>query len=467
MCGAAIMTLGRRRRGQQQEFWIANSDVCKGPGHPFYRALNRLLADARFDDHVERICAPYYAKVGQNGLAPGIYFRMLFIGYFEGISSERGIDWRCADSFSLREFLGIALDEQTPDHSTLGKTRKRLPLETHADAFSFVLALLARQGLLRGEGIAIDASNLHANASMESLVRNDTGESYDDFLARLAQASGIETPTRADLKRFDRKRKQKKTSNKEWHNPHDPDAKIAKTPKAGTRLTYKAENAVDTASGAIVSAQVHTAEKGDTTTGPQTLDAANEELGKLVDACPDAPLPADRVVADKGYHSGAVLDFIEDTGWTPVISEPDRGRRKWIASDGTRKDGEQEATYRNRRRLSTQRGKRLLRRRAEKVERSFAHLLDCGGLRRVYVRGLENVRKRYTIHAAAFNLGVLMRNLTGIGKPRVLQTAPAAVSAALQAGMLYILWIWLGKLSAALHQNSNRRSFDPRHISAA
>ena len=472
------MTLGKRARGQQGELWVAANRVQQAPGHPFYEALNRLLAEAGFDSFVEGLCAPFYSSTGKPGLAPGIYFRALLIGYFEGIGSERGIDWRCADSLSLRRFLGIALTESTPDHSTLSKTRKRLSLEAHEEAFAFVLRLLAEQGLLGGEGIAIDASQLHANASLESLVRRDSGESYHEFLTQLATESGIETPTRADLKRLDRERKKqgtKRTKNDDWHNPHDPDAKVMKTPKSGTKMTYKAENAVDSGSGAILSACVHLGDVGDTTSGLITLEAANNGLGRLSDERPEATLPGEFVVCDSGYHSDSVLLELDDAGFVPMIAERDASRhRNWADSREPRKDKAQRATYANRSRLQSQRGTRLRKARAEFTERAFAHLLDSGGLRRVYVRGRENVAKRYVLHAAAFNLGLLLRHLIGVGKPRCLQGARATLQAALQTAhaaactLLTTLWLLLTgsptRSTRPVHPSTPNRapSRDPR-----
>ena len=430
------MTIGKREREQQGEIWVDAQQLRKAPGHPFYAALNKLLRNARFDDFIEDLCQPFYSRTGKPGLAPGIYFRMLLVGYFEGIGSERGIDWRCADSLSLRRFLGVPLSDDTPDHSTISKTRKRLPLEVHEEAFAFVLRLLAEHGLLKGEGLAIDATQLHANASMDSLVRRDSGESYADFLTRLAKDSGIETPTKADLKRLDRERKaanKKRTKNDDWFNPHDPDAKVMKTPRNGTKMTYKAENAVDTDSGAIVSAQIHIGTTGDPASGLATLEAANDGLSQVADALPDAQLPGRFVVCDSGYHSDTMLVELDEAGFAPVIAERERGRRrKWKGGKCKRPDESRAALYRNRRRLATQRGKRLRRRRAEFSERSFAHMLDSGGMRHVWVRGEENVAKRYVIQAAAFNLGLLMRKLIGVGKPRCLQ-GHAGLLAALAA----------------------------------
>jgi transposase len=170
--------------------------------------------------------------MGRHGLPPGIYFRLLFVGDFEGLDSERGIAWRAADSLTVRDFVGLALDQAAPDHSTISRTRLLIDLETHRDVFTWVPQRLATVGLLKGKTIGVDATTLEANAALRSIVRRDTGESYPEFLTGLAKASGIKTPTRAALAGLDRKRK-KKGSNKEWTHPHDPEARITKMKAAG------------------------------------------------------------------------------------------------------------------------------------------------------------------------------------------------------------------------------------------
>ena len=209
--------------------WVDTADLPTSDGHPFFERLNRVLADSGFDAFVEGLCAVFYAdRLGRPSLRPGRYFRMLFIGYFEGLSSERGIAWRVADSLSLRSFLDLELTEAAPDHSTLSRTRRRVDVETHAAVFTWILERLSAAGLVRGKTVGVDATTLEANAAMRSIERRDTGESYDAFIQRLAEASGVETPTRAELARFDRSRKNKKTSNREWKSPQDPDAKIGR-----------------------------------------------------------------------------------------------------------------------------------------------------------------------------------------------------------------------------------------------
>jgi transposase len=354
---------------------------------------------------------------------------LLLIGYFEGLDAERAIAWRAADSFALREFLGLALPEAPPDHSTISRTRRLIDLETHEAVFTWMLQRLADAGLVKGKTVGIDATTLEANAALRSIVRRDTGESYQDFLTKLAQASGIETPTRADLARIDRKRK-KKGSNDDWTHPHDPDAKITKMKDGRTHLAHKAEHAVDLETGAIVGVTVQDADDGDTTTCVETLIDAAEQVETVR---PDGE-GIKEIVGDKGYHSNQSLVDFEAVGVRSYISEPDRGRRNWKKNPEAR-----DAVYRNRRRIRGPRGLHLLRLRGERLERPFAHLYETGGLRRVHLRGHANIRKRLLIHAGGFNLGLLMRQLIGVGTPRGLQGRLVAVLASL---LMLIRTLW-------------------------
>jgi len=418
------MSMGtRKERERQEDLWIAQRELATAPGHPFYRRLNELLEAEKFDEWVEGLGAKFYAeKNGRPSLTPGIYFRSLLIGYFEGIDSERGIAWRVADSLGLRRFLGIALDEETPDHSTISRTRRLIDLDTHREVFAWVLGRLADRGLLQGKRMGIDATTLEANAAMRSIVRRDTGESYEEFLRGLARASGMETPTREDLARLDRKRK-KRTSNREWMSPHDPDARIAKMKDGRTHLAHKAEHAVDMDSGAVVAVTLQAADQGDTTTGIETLAEAGmtvaEMIGREAEQRPDdAPKVnlhgIEELVTDKGYHSGAVIEHVKAYGVRSYIPEKKpKGRRDW---EGKR--SEQQAVYQNRRRVRRAYGKSLLRRRGELIERSFAHCYETGGLRRCHLRGRENILKRQLIHVGAFNLSLILRKLLGAGTPR-------------------------------------------------
>ena len=388
---------------------MASSQLARSPGHPFYEALNEVLSEHGFDDFVEELCGKFYAeKMGRPSVAPGVYFRLLMVGYFEGIGAERGIAWRVADSLALREFLGLKVSETPPDHSTISRTRRLIDVQTHAAVFSWVLERLAESELLKGKTIGIDATTLEANAAMRTIIRRDTGEDYNQFLTGLAQASGIETPTREDLVRTDRKRK-KKGSNKEWKHPQDPDARIAKMKDGRTHLAHKAEHAIDMETGAIVAVTVQGADKGDTTTLKETLIRAAENIEEATGQKKEMA----EVVADKGYHSTETVKDFAALQIRSYISEPKRGRRKWKGNIEGR-----DATYANRRRIRGERGRELLRRRGEKLERSFAHLYRTGGMRRTEVRGHDNVVKRLLIQAGAFNLGMVMRKKLGAGTPR-------------------------------------------------
>ena len=398
--------------------WITTSDLPKSPGHPFYQRLNTVLEESGFDRFTEARCEPFYAgDVGRPGLPPGRYFRLLLIGYFEGIDSERGVAWRASDSLAIRSFLGLGLDERAPDHSTISRTRRLIDVETHAEVFGWILERLAGAGLLKGKTLLVDGTNLEANAAMRSIVRRDTGEAYEEYLKGLAKASGIRTPTRAALARLDRRRA-KKGSNAEWTSPSDPDARITKMKDGRTRLAHKAEHAVDAESGVIVALTVQDASIGDTGTIMQTLIEAEGQLVKLR-SLPGLETSVDgmqEVTADKGYHSDDVLVGLEEVGLRTYISEPDRGRRRWRGDDTAR-----QAVYANRRRTRAQRGQRLQRMRGERVERSFAHLYETGAMRRTHLRGHPNILKRLLIHAGAFNLGRLLRHRHGTGTPRGMQ----------------------------------------------
>lgn len=424
------MSLGKRDREKQEAIWIEGASLSGGNGHPFYERLNKLLNKCGFDRFAEDACRRFYSGTGRPGLPPGVYFGLLLIGYFEGVDSERGIAWRAADSLSLRRFLGYELNEETPDHSTISRTRRLIDLETHRSVFGWVLRLLAEEGLLKGNTVAIDGTTLEANAAMRSIVKRDSGEAYEEFLRRLAKESGIETPTREQLAKLDRKRP-KKGSNDDWENPHDPDARITKMKDGRTHLAHKAEHAVDLETGAVLAVALHPASDGDTKTLAETLCQAGENLCEAASATindcdlnPEGPV---EVVLDKGCHSNEVLLTLKNWNVRAYCSEPDRGRRNWKS-----RPEEQKVVYQNRRRIRSARGKRLLRQRGEKVERSFAHLYETGGMRRIHLRRHANISKRLLIHAAAFNLGLVMRKTAGFGTPRGMQGRVNAFLAAVQ-----------------------------------
>jgi transposase len=429
------MALGKRSPAQQPLF-VVTADLNVA-AHPFYEAVNKVLDAHHFDHFVEGLCAGFYddgQRGGRPGLPPGVYFRCLMVGYFEGIDSERGIDWRCNDSLSLKAFLGIPCDRPAPDHSTISRTRRLIDVETHAAVFREILKVLANHDLIDGKTAGIDSTTLEANAAMRSIVRRDSGEGYQDFLTRLAKESGIETPTCQDLAKLDKKRKNK-ASNDDWQNPHDPDAKITKMKDGTTHLAHKAEHAVDLGEeghGAILAVNVCDAAVGDTATLADTIVAATENLA----AVKDDVRVADKLgagddfiseaVLDKGYHSKQMMLDLKEMNVRSYASEPERGRQSW---DGDLGLDARDAVYANRRRINGDRGKALLRSRGEKIERSFAHCYETGGLRRLHLRGRDNIAKRVLIHAAAFNVGLMMRLKYALRKPRSLGAAAAALRA--------------------------------------
>jgi transposase len=450
------MAMGRRKdRARTPGLWIAANELPPTGGHPFYQRLNQVLDAHAFDEFVEAQCAPFYATtIGRPSLTPGTYFRLLLIGYFEGIDSERGIAWRTADSLALRGFLGVGLEEVPPEHSTISRTRRLIDLETHRAVFTWILQVLATADLVKGKTIGIDATTLEANAALRSIVRRDSGETYQEFLTRLAQASGIETPTRADLARLDRKRP-KKGRNTEWRHPHDPDARITKMKDGRTHLAHKAEHAVDLETGAIVGVTVQGADQGDTTTIAETVTAAAEALEAVATVTDEHTAVIEEVVADKGYHSNQVLVDLAALDLRTYIAEPDRGRRNW-----TRKAAARDAVHANRRRIRGTRGRALQRHRSERLERPNAHLYKTGGMRRTHLRGHDNILKRLFVHSGGFNLGLLMRTLVGVGTPRGLQGRLAASLAFVIALWMHVVALWRDYWTPAADRSAE---FTPHH----
>ena len=442
------------REDEQSSLWVATSDLPASPGHPFYARLTAVLEAHDFDRFVEDLCRRFYAPVmGRPSLTPGRYFRLLLVGYFEGLDAERGIAWRATDSLAIRTFLRLPLDEAPPDHSTISRTRRLIDLETHRAVFTWVQQRLVESGLLTGKTVAIDATTLEANAAMRSIVRRDTGEGYQAFLTGLAKASGIETPTRDDLARLDRTRK-KKTSNTDWTSPSDPDAKVTKMKDGRTHLAHKAEHAIDLETGAIVAVTLQGADAGDTTTIVETATAAADQIADAQVEVAE-PQALEEIIADKGYHSNQTMVDLDAVGVRSYIAEPDRGRRDWSKTPEA-----QAPVYGNRRRVRGPRGRRLMRQRGERIERSFAHVYDTGGMRRTHLRGHTNILKRLLIHAGGFNLGLVMRQLIGVGTPRGLQGRLAAVIAALVAlrSLVNAHWTFVGALP-----RDPPRDFTPTH----
>lgn len=452
------MALGRRNEERQGELWVAAANLPLAPGHAFYVKLNGLLAEAGFDQWIEALCEPYYAKGGRPGIPPGVYFRMLLVGYFEGIGSQRGIAWRCSDSLSIRKFLGIPATEESPDHSSLTVIRERLPIDVHAAAFAWVLKVAREKNLLDGKTIGVDSTPLEANAAMKSIVRRDTGENWQEYVTGLMRESGVigpqETPTIEEIKRFDKSRKEKKVSNDDWVSPVDSDSRITKMKDGTTHLAYKAEHAVDLPTSLIVAAEIYHADQGDAHTLEDTVNMAQTNLREA-----GSDTQIEDVAADKGYHAAGTLAAIaENTPYRTYIPEPrlKAGQtHTWTDKPPEYRD----AVYANRRRSRGSRSKRLQRLRSERVERTFAHVCETGGARRTWLWGIDKVRKRYAIAAMAHNIGCLMRELFGMGTPRGLQKAAEALAAFLCALHLALLHVW--RLVAARRRDHSKTSARP------
>jgi transposase len=392
----------------------------KSAGHPFYQKLNKLLAEADFDPWIEKRCQRLYAteeQRGQPSIPPGVYFRRLLVGYFEDLDSQRGIAWRCADSLSLRQFLGIPLEDATPDPKTLSNTRRRLPKEVFDEVFQFVLSIAAEQKLLSGQTVGVDSTLLEANAAMKSIVRRDTGEDWKAYVTRLMREEGAiepeHEPTDEEVRRFDQQRKNKKVSNDEWVSQSDPESRITQLKDGRTHLAYKAEHVVDLKSDMILAAEIYPADHADTQT---LVDSVLEAVENVEQAGSQTEI--EEIVADKGYHGAETIELAQDLNFRTYIPERKRAHRsRW-----TDKPAEfQQAVYANRRRLKRGKNRRFQKLRSERVERSFAHVCDTGGMRRSWLKEVVNVSKRYLIAAAAHNLGRIMRKLFGVGKPRTLQ----------------------------------------------
>jgi transposase len=419
------MAMGKRREERQETLFVATDRLPKTAGHPFYQRLNGLLAEAGFDAWIEGRCRPYYATSeprGRPSIAPGVYFRMLLVGYFEGIDSQRGIAWRCADSLGLRQFLGLALDEPSPDHSTLTNTRKRLPPEVFGEVFQFVLSIAAIKGLLAGKAVGVDSTTLEANAAMKSIVRKDTGEGWRAYVVRLMREEGVieegKEPTDEEVRRFDKGRKDKRVSNDDWRSSTDPASRITKLKDGRTHLAYKAEHVVDLETDLVLAAEVHPANRADADTLADSVMQAQVNVNAANERVDRAEVAIEEVAADKGYHAAKALELADALGLRTYIPEPKRARKSRWAD---KPEAYRIAVLNNRRRTRRDKGRKLQRLRSERVERSFAHVCDSGGARRCRLRGLAEVTKRYLIAVAAHNLGRVLRKLFGIGKPRGLQ----------------------------------------------
>ena len=445
---------GKKEKTAQPEFWVATQQLPKSPKSTFYSKLDETLASFGFAAQVRAICAPAYKQTGTGrpGIDPVVYLKMIMVGFFEDLPSERAIAARCADSMSIRAFLNYELDEKTPDHSTFTVIRQRLGLDLYERIFTLTLQALQAHGLLRGKNLGIDSSVIEANASLRALVHRNTEEQYWDYVKRLAAEHGIDPDDAAAVRKFDRHRPGK-GSNQEWVNPHDPAAKIGRTQAGATDMIYKPEAVVDLDTGAIVQAQVHPGDQADhkemATRVLEAQQSINQATGEKLDT-----LTVNSVTSDKGYYAVNELQALQQEDIRTVIADPIDNRRL----DKLEPD-QKKAVQAARRSVKSTSGKNLLRRRGMHIERSFAHILDCGGMRRTTLRGWENLNKRFKLAAAIYNLSQLMRKLFGIGTPKQL----AACGRLLLLQFTYLLVV-IARIVRRVTSTCIRISFATRKI---
>jgi len=407
-----------KKKAAQPEFWIAADQVVPCAHTGFYTKLDDTLESFGFAAKVRTLCQPAYDKsgVGRPGIDPVVYLKMIMVGFFEDLPSERAIAARCADSLSIRTFLKYELHEKTPEHSSFTVIRQRLGLDVYQQIFTLTLQALREHGLLRGRNLGIDSSVIEANASLRALVHRNTEEQYWDYVKRLAAEQGIDPEDTAAVRRFDRHRPGK-GSNKEWQNPHDPDAKIGRTKDGATDMIYKPEAVVDLDTGAVVQADVHPGDQADHKEVATRVLEAQQTINQACEQPLDT-LTATSITSDKGYYAVDQLQALQQEGIRTVISDPIDTRRV-----DKLEPQQQRAVRAARRSVKSKSGKELLRRRGMHIERSFAHILDCGGMRRTTLRGWENLNKRFKLAAAFYNLSQLMRKLFGFGTPKQLAAA--------------------------------------------
>ena len=427
----------------QQEFFVPTSQLVQPATSVFYAKLDQTLQSFAFATEVRKLCATAYSDNGRGrpGVDPVVYFKMLMVGFFENLSSERGIAERCQDSLSIRCFLGYDLTQNTPDHTTLSVIRSRLGVEIYEQVFVLILRALQEHGLVKGHNVGIDASVIEANASLRALVNRQTEEVYWEYVRRLASENGIDPKDSDAVRRFDRKRP-KKMSNQEWENPHDPDAKIGPTKAGATDMIYKPENTVDLDTGAILNAEVRSGDEADQKDLAAHILEAQTNINEVQDIAADS-LTIKSVAADKGYHAVGEMEDLQAEGIRTVISDPVRNRKP-----GNLSPEQTKVVRQARRSAQSKSGKELLRLRGMRIERTFAHILDAGGVRRTTLRGLANLNKRFKFAAAIYNLSQLMRELMGVGTPK--QWAAGA------KGIFWILW--------SLFVTGSSRMFDKKEL---
>jgi len=411
-------------REEQAEFWIERSRIVGGRSKGFYGKLNETLGQIGFARRVWELCKPSYREAsrgGRPGIDPVVYFKMLMVGFFENLPSERAIAARCEDSLSIREFLGYGLEECPPEHSSLTVIRQRLGAEIYQAVFEVILVALREHGLLKGKNLGIDSSVIEANASLRSLENRNTEESYWEYVKGLAAEAGIDPQDEEAVRRFDRKRPGRSTSNKEWKNPHDEEAKVGQTKDGACDMIYKPEAVTDLDTGAIVAAEVLPGDQADTTGLSERIGAA---VVRVHAVCGSEKRPAmvKSLTADKGYFAAEQIEAVQDWGLRTVVADPQAHKRR----KKNYSPEQWQAIKKAHRSVRSASGKALLRKRGMHLERSFEHILDEGGLRRATLRGLENLTKRYRFAATCFNLSLLLRKICGIGTPK--QWAIEAIS---------------------------------------
>jgi transposase len=401
----------------QVSMWLPTAEIVTTPANAFYQKLDRALQAFSFGDQVRALCEPFYcadaSKGGYPGIDPEVYFKMLIVGFFENIASERGIAARCGDSLSIRQFLRYELTEATPHHSSFSVIRKRLSLDVYREVFGIVLAALKKHKLFKGKNVGIDTSTIEANAALRNLANRLTGESYQQYITKLAADAGVDTNDKAAVHLFDRKRIGRKTSNKDWKNPHDPDARIGRTKRGSMRMIFKPEHVCDLDTGAILDVDVRPGDEHDMENLASKIFSAENRINAAIGNDPDTVVFS-TVTADKGYYNVEHLSELQGQGIRTVVSDPiDKKRRLHVLSP------EDLAVVRAAKRATTSKyGKALLKRRGTNLERSFAHVLDAGGGRRTTLRGRDNIQKRYWLQSLSMNLSLLMRTIFGIGTPK-------------------------------------------------
>jgi transposase len=438
-----------KKKAAQPEFWIATDCVVTSAQAGFYGKLEDTLESFGFAAKVRALCQPAYDKtgVGRPGIDPVVYLKMIMVGFFEDLPSERAIAARCADSLSIRAFLKYELQEKTPEHSSFTVIRQRLGLEVYQQIFTLTLQALREHGLLRGKNLGIDSSVIEANASLRALVHRNTEEQYWDYVKRLAAEQGIDPEDHAAVRRFDRHRPGK-GSNQEWQNPYDPDAKIGRTKAGATDMIYKPEAVVDLDTGAIVQADVQLGDQADHKEVAARVLEAQQTINQACEQPLDT-LTVTSVTSDKGYYAVEELQALQQEGIRTVISDPIDNRRV-----DKLEPQQQRAVRAARRSVKSKSGKALLRRRGMHIERSFAHILDCGGMRRTTLRGWENLNKRFKLAAAFYNLSQLMRTLFGFGTPKQLAVALERAGRGLfcrLAAVLIYLATWVQGITSVCH----------------